>query len=43
MKDLEEKKKATEEFLFKKRDEVQIKKTIESLQKRREKLISNTS
>ena len=43
MEDLEKQKKATEEFSLKKREEVQIKETIESLQKRQEELISSTS
>ena len=38
MKDLEGKKKASEEFLLRKQEEAKIKETIESLQKRQEKL-----
>ena len=38
MKNLEEKKKAGEEFLSRKKEEAKIKETIESLQKRHEEL-----
>ena len=38
MKDLEEKKKASEEFLSRKKEEAKIKESIESLQKRQQKL-----
>ena len=38
MKDLKKKKKATEEFLLKEREEAQIKETIESLQKNKRNL-----